>query len=126
MRFLSQEHCAAATAAFAADAEVQRAARGVELTIAYYVTDSPEGDFVYQLSFGPHGVVMARGAPPSADAEVRSSYATAAQMARGEIGNQTAVMLGKVRIKGAMMTLLRHQALLNRTQALSAALDLTY
>jgi putative sterol carrier protein len=126
MRFLSAEHCAAATAAFAADEELMRAAQGVRLAIAYFVSASPEGDFVYRLVFGPGGIVMARGAPEAPDAEVSSSYATVAQMARGEIGNQTAVMLGKVRIKGAMMTLLRHQAILNRTQALSAALDLTY
>jgi hypothetical protein len=35
-------------------------------------------------------------------------------------------MLGKVRIKGGMMTLLRHQALLNRVQVVSAALELSY
>jgi putative sterol carrier protein len=126
MRFLSEEHCRASTAAFAADAELQRAAADVVLNIVYYVSDSPEGAFAYHLSFGPHGVIMERGALPSPDAEVRSSYATAVQMVRGELGNQTAVMLGKVRIKGSMMTLLRHQGVLNRTQNLSAALNVTY
>jgi putative sterol carrier protein len=126
MRFLSPEHCQASSAAFAADAELQQSAAGVVLNIVYYVTDSPEGDFAYHLSFGPGGVLMARGALPAPDAEVRSSYATAVQMVRGELGNQTAVMLGKVRIKGSMMTLLRHQGVLNRTQNLSAALDVTY
>jgi putative sterol carrier protein len=126
MRFLSQEHCSAATAAFAADAELAREARGVNLVIVYYVSDSPEGDFSYHLKFADGTVVMARGELPQRDAEVRSSYDTAARLARGEIANQMAVMLGKVRLKGAMMTLLRHQAMLNRVQAVSAALDLSY
>jgi putative sterol carrier protein len=47
-------------------------------------------------------------------------------MSRGEIANQTAVMLGKVRIKGGMMTLLKHQGVLNRVQAISSSLDITY
>ena len=69
---------------------------------------------------------MQRGDLAERDAEVRSSYDTAARMSRGEIANQTAVMMGKVRIKGAMLTLLKHQGVLNRVQAISSALDLTY
>ena len=126
MRFLSDEHLAAATAVFAADDELIREARGVALTIVYYVSESPEGDFSYYLKFNDGVVVMARGDLPSHDAEVRSSYDTAARLARGEIASQTAVMLGKVRLKGGMMTLLKHQSMLNRVQQLSAALPLDY
>src|SRR5579863_9641485 len=126
MHFLSDEHFAAATAAFAADEELVRAARGVSLAIVYFVSAAPGGDFTYHLRIAQDQVVMARGELPGCDAEVRSSYDTVAQMARGEIANQTAVMLGKVRIKGGMMTLLRHQGLLNRVQVVSSALDLTY
>ncbi len=69
---------------------------------------------------------MARGDIAARDAEVRSSYETAAKMSRGEIANQTAVMMGKVRIKGGMMTMLKHQGVLNRVQAISSALPVTY
>jgi putative sterol carrier protein len=126
VRFLSDEHLAAATTAFAADEELQREARGVTLAIVYFVSAAPGGDFTYYLRIAGDQVVMARGEVAERDAEVRSSYDTVAQMARGEIANQSAVMLGKVRIKGGMMTLLRHQALLNRVQVVSAALELSY
>jgi SCP-2 sterol transfer family len=126
MRFLSQEHCAAATAAFRGDAELSREVQGVTLAIVYFVSAGPEGDFSYHLKFTDGIATMARGELEPRDAEVRSSYDTAARLARGEINSQTAVMLGKVRLKGGMMTLLRHQALLNRVQAVSAALELTY
>ena len=126
MRFLSEEHCAAATAAFAADAQLAREVAGVTLTIVYFVTESPEGDFSYHLKFADGRALMGRGTLEPHDAEVRSSYDTAARLARGEIANQTAVMLGKVRLKGGMMTLLKHQAMLGRVQVLSAALDLSY
>jgi hypothetical protein len=126
VRFLSDEHLAAATAAFAADEELIREARGVTLAIVYFVSAAPGGDFTYHLRIAGDEVVMARGEVAERDAEVRSSYDTVAQMARGEIANQTAVMLGKVRIKGGMMTLLRHQALLNRVQVVSSALEVSY
>jgi putative sterol carrier protein len=126
MRFLSQEHCDAATAAFRADAELAREVKGVALAIVYFVSDGPEGEFSYHLKFADGVAVMARGELEPRDAEVRSSYDTAARLARGEINSQTAVMLGKVRLKGGMMNLLRHQGLLNRVQVVSAALDLSY
>jgi putative sterol carrier protein len=126
VRFLSDEHFAAATAAFRADEDLRRGVQGVTLAVVYFVADGPEGDFVYHIRIADQAVVMARGELPERDAEVRSSYDTAARMSRGELANQTAVMMGKVRIKGGMMTLLRHQAVLNRVQAVSSALDITY
>ncbi len=126
MRFLSHEHCEAATAAFRDDAELTAALPGVSLAIVYFVSDSPEGDFTYHLKFSDGVAVMGRGPVEPRDAEIRSSYDTAARLARGEINSQTAVMLGKVRLKGGMMPLLRHQGLLNRVQIVSAALDLSY
>jgi hypothetical protein len=126
MRFLSQEHCDAATAAFSADAQLAHDVQGVTLAIVYFVSAGPDGDFSYHLKFADGVAVMALGELEPRDAEVRSSYDTVARLARGEINSQTAVMLGKVRLKGGMMNLLRHQALLNRVQVVSAALDLTY
>lgn len=126
MRFLSDEHFAAANAAFLADAALQRTLPGVTLAIVYFVSAGPDGDFLYHIRIADGAVTMARGDLPERDAEVRSSYDTAAKMARGELANQTAVMMGKVRIKGGMMTLLTHQGVLNRVQAISAALAVTY
>ena len=126
MQFLSDEHLAAANAAFATDAELQRSLGGVAVAIAYFVTAGPEGDFQYYIKIADGIVTMARGDLAERDAEVRSSYETAAKMSRGEIANQTAVMMGKVRIKGGMMTMLKHQGVLNRVQAISSALPVTY
>lgn len=126
MRFLSDEHFAASNAAFLTDAELQRSLSSVTLAIVYFVSAGPDGDFLYHIKIGDGAVTMASGDLPERDAEVRSSYETAAKMSRGEIANQTAVMMGKVRIKGGMMTLLRHQGVLNRVQAISSALAVTY
>lgn len=126
MRFLSDEHFEAANAAFVADAELQRSLRDVSLAIVYFVSAGPDDDFEYHIKILDGAVTMARGEIAERDAEVRSSYETAARMSRGEIANQTAVMTGKVRIKGGMMTMLKHQAVLNRVQAISAALPVTY
>ncbi len=126
MQFLSTDHLAAATDAFKRDAEIQRGIPGVALGIVYFVTDAPDGDFTYHIKIADGAVEMAPGELAERDAEVRSSYETAARMSRGELANQTAVMMGKVRIKGGMMALLKHQGLLNRIQALSSGLDVDY
>lgn len=126
MRFLSDEHFAAATAAFRTDAELQRSLDDVALAIVYFVSDGPDGDFLYHIRIADNAVVMASGDLTERDAEVRSSYDTAAKMSRSELGNQTAVMMGKVRIKGGMLKLVRHQGVLNRVQAVSSAIDVTY
>ncbi|MGI9043092.1 MAG: SCP2 sterol-binding domain-containing protein [Gemmatimonadaceae bacterium] len=126
MRFLSDEHFDAANAAFITDAELQRSLHDVALVIVYFVSAGPDGDFEYHISICDGTVRMARGDIAARDAEVRSSYETAAKMSRGEIANQTAVMMGKVRIKGGMMTMLKHQGVLNRVQAISSALPVTY
>jgi len=126
MLFLSDEHFSAANAAFMADAELQRSLPGVTLTIVYYVSAGPSGDFLYHIRIADGMVRMAKGDLAERDAEVRSSYETAVRMSRGEIANQTAVMMGKVRIKGGMMTLLQHQGVLNRVQAISSGLADSY
>jgi putative sterol carrier protein len=126
MRFLSNEHFAASNAAFLADAELQRSLPGISLAIVYFVSAGPDGDFQYYIKIGDGTATMASGDLPERDAEVRSSYETAAKMSRGEIANQTAVMMGKVRIKGGMLMLLKHQGLLNRIQAISSALPVDY
>lgn len=126
MRFLSDEHFAAANAAFGADEFLRRNVQDVSLAVVYQVVDSPEGDFAYHIKIADGVVVMARGNLPEPDSTVHSSYETAARMSRGELVNQTALMMGKVRIKGGMMKLLRHQAVLTRIQSLSAACDLAY
>lgn len=126
MQFLSSEHFAAATEAFKSDAELQHGIPGVLLGIVYFVSDGPDGDFTYHIRIADGAATMAPGELAGRDAEVRSSYETAARMSRGELANQTAVMMGKVRIKGGMMALLKHQGLLNRIQAISSGLDVDY
>jgi putative sterol carrier protein len=126
MQFLSDEHFAASNDAFLSDADLQRQLADVSLAIVYFVSAGPQGDFTYHIRIAGGVVTMARGEVADRDAEVRSSYETAAKMSRGELANQTAVMMGKVRIKGGMMALLRHQSVLNRVQAISSALQITY
>jgi putative sterol carrier protein len=126
MRFLSDDHFATANAAFLTDAALQASLADVSLAIVYFVSAGPDGDFIYHIRVANGAATMNAGDLPERDAEVRSSYDTAAKMSRGELANQTAVMLGKVRIKGGMMTLLRHQGVLNRIQAISSAIPVTY
>jgi SCP-2 sterol transfer family len=126
MRFLSEEHFATANAAFRADAVLQASLTDVTLAIVYVVSAGPDGEFTYHIRVADCVASMNVGDLSERDAEVRSSYDTAAKMSRGELANQTAVMLGKLRIKGGMMTLLRHQGVLNRIQAISSAIPVTY
>lgn len=126
MRFLSDQHLAAATVALRESADIREAATGVAFAIVYAVSGGSDGDFTYYIRIADGVVEMARGQIEEPDAVVSSSYETAASLNRGEIGNQTAVMMGKIRIKGRMMTLLRHQSLLNRVQALASALPVSY
>lgn len=126
MRFLSDEHLAAATAAIQSSAEVKELAKGVELCISNVITSGPEGDFSYVIRIANGSVEMRRGSPDSADAKVSSSYDTAGQLNRGEIGNQQALLMGKIRIKGSILTLMRHTALLNLVQSTASGLDVTY
>jgi putative sterol carrier protein len=126
MQFLSDEHFASANAALLADAALQSSLTDVAIAIVYFVSAGPQGDFTYHIKVANGTATMNAGDLPERDAEVRSTYETAAKMARGELANQTAVMMGKVRIKGGMMTLLRHQGVLNRIQAISSAIPVTY
>jgi len=126
MQFLSDEHLAAATSALNQSAAIKHSAGGVTLSILNVVTGGASGDFSYYIRIADGAVEMARGSLDQPDAEVRSSYDTAAGIARGEIANQAAVMMGKVRIKGSLLRLMKHASLLNQIQALSSTLPVTY
>jgi hypothetical protein len=126
MRFLSDEHLAAATAALKTSREVGELATGVQLCIANVVTNSPDGDLSYYIRIANDMVEMGRGVAEDADAQVTSSYDTAARLNRGEIGNQQALLMGKIRIKGSILTLVKHTALLNLVQSTASGLDVTY
>ena len=61
MQFLSDEHFAAANAAFIADAELQRSLEGVSVAIMYFVSAGPDGDFEYYIRIARGTVTMGRG-----------------------------------------------------------------
>lgn len=126
MRFLSEEHLAAATAAIQANREVGALAKGVQLTIANVVTDASDGDYSYVIRVANDTVEMVRGSTEASDAQVSCSYDTAARLNRGEIGNQQALLMGQIRIRGSILTVVRHTALLNLVQSTAAGLNVTY
>lgn len=126
IRFLSEEHLAAATASMAQDADITGRAAGVELGINYLITDGPEGDFVYHIQVTNGTASMARGELVNPDASFQSSYATAARVSRGETTSQMAVMTGKIRVKGSVGTIMKNTALLGLIEAATDSVDTAY
>ena len=122
--FLSDEYMEAGTALLADDPDVCGAIAGVDVGLAFEVTDGPDGDFSYYIRLGEGRVELARGVLENPSATIRSSYETAGRLARKELGNQMALMTGKVRFTGSLDTILTHRAVLDLIQTRLSALDI--
>jgi hypothetical protein len=124
--FLSDEYMQAGVASLAGDAGVQKAIAGVDVALLFEVTGGPDGDFSYYIDIGEGGVDLARGALENPSATIRSSYETAARLARKELSNQMALMTGKVKIAGSLGALMKHATVLDLIQSRLSDLDIEY
>ena len=126
LAFLSDEFLAAGESVANADPGVQQAIAGLDLSIAIDVADGPDGDFTYHIAISDGKVAIRRGNLDEPDARVRNSYDVAARLARGELGNQLALLTGKIKISGALGKLVKHQGTLDLIQANLSDIDATY
>lgn len=125
-RFLSPEYCEAGTRLLSADADVRAAIEGVEVSLLYAVRDGPAGDFAYHIDISAGEVEVGRGEIDNPSATVKSTYVTAAKIARRELSNQVAFLTGKVRISGNLGALMKHTSTLDLLQEKLSGLDTVY
>ena len=104
MRFLSPEwleHMRVATSA---------ASPTEAVSVHQRVTGGPDGDVEYTLRLGGGAVRVEPGpASPPADVELISDYATAAAISQGRISPASAFAAGRLRVSGAVSSLVSHQ-----------------
>lgn len=96
---------------------LKTATTGVCLTLQQVVTGLPEGEVRYWLRIDDGtvqtGLGTAAGAEDSPDATVTQSYETAVAVLRGELSTEEAFLNGRIRLRGDIGVLLRHQSVLN-------------
>ncbi len=110
--YLSEEWLERAAAALAASSELTERTRDTDLAIAYQVAGAPGGKVSYALRFD-HGTTSLE--PGSTDAPVafELDYATAADIARGDLAAQAAFMQGRLKLVGDVNVLIRDGAVLD-------------
>lgn len=101
MRFLSPEWLDSMRAATA------DAAPGTDLRILQRVTDGPAGDVEYVLALAAGEVRFETAGP--ADVELTTDYDTAAAISQGLLSPAAAFAAGRLRVGGAVSSLVAHQ-----------------
>lgn len=113
MRYLSPEWFDAARAALAADPGLPSATQGIRLTLQQTVTGvpaelQPGGEVTWRIVVdGAEGARLDPGAGP-ADVRFTTGYATAAEIATGELGAPTAFIRGDLQVGGDLTLLTTH------------------
>ena len=107
-RYGTDEWTGALVDALNANADVQQMA-DADVTFQQIVTDGPDGDLRYWLSFANGAVSAGTGDADSPDVTFTQDYATASELSRCEIKPQAAFMQGRMTIKGNMGKLITHQ-----------------
>jgi putative sterol carrier protein len=108
VRYLSPSWIRAAGRAIAGDDGLRTATAGMRLTIEYVATDAPEGTIRWHITIDDGRVALAEGPATQPDLRMTADYATAAQIARGELGAQRAFAEGRLRVGGDLSLLIRH------------------
>jgi hypothetical protein len=121
-RFLSSEWCAEVVATVAKDASIA----GQTVTIEQLVTAGPDGDVTYWMSFADGNVSGGIGKADRPDVVITQDYATATELARGELVAQAAFMQGRLKVTGSMGALLQNQTALAALGPAMSSLETTY
>ncbi len=127
--YLTQAWAEQALAAVEADAKVQKAVAGLDLSLLAIILDAPDGryGFIY-VAFDAQGLSDYRvgydyDAVTKGLAEptfvVSGKYEVFAAMQRGELGERRALLTGKLHLTGSLMKALRH---MNALETVTAAL----
>ncbi|HUP70762.1 MAG TPA: SCP2 sterol-binding domain-containing protein [Acidimicrobiales bacterium] len=115
-RYLSQGWFDEVNEAAGKSATLRDATAGVQLTLQQVVTGTPEGDLRYWLRIDDGTVetglgTPAEGGPPHAT--VTQSYETARAVINGGLSTEEAFLGGRIRLRGDIGVILRHQSVLN-------------
>ncbi len=102
MRFLSPEWLEAMGTA------TTPATPATTLRIHQRVTGGPDGDVEYTLALAD-GQASIEPGPGPADVELTTDYATAAAISQGRISPASAFAAGRLRVAGAVSSLVSHQ-----------------
>ncbi len=117
VRYLSDSWFRAVNEAARSSTALQQVTAGAHLTLQQVVTGGPEGDVSYWLLIDDGTVEAVPGEGPQGervpDVTVTQSYETAAAVNRGELSTQDAFLDGRIRLRGDIPVLVRHQNVLN-------------
>ena len=123
VKFLSDDHLAAATAALNANDDFVNSIANIDMGLQFHVTEAPDGDIDYYLTVGDGAAAMASGQLDSADVSISSSHETALALFTGELNTQMAFMTGKIKVAGNMAVLMMNQGVINKWAATVADID---
>jgi hypothetical protein len=113
VQYLSDEWLDEAGAALAGSEALRAPAGQAPVVLQYEVTAAPGGKCTYSLSVTEAGAVLQRGPHADAAASFGLDYATAAEIARGELSAQAAFMQGRLKLGGDVTVLVRQHAVLD-------------
>jgi alkyl sulfatase BDS1-like metallo-beta-lactamase superfamily hydrolase len=123
VKFLSDDHFAAATAALNANDAFVGSIANIDMGMQFHVTDAPEGDIDFFLTVGDGAAEMAAGALDDADVTITSTHETALAMFKGDLNTQMAFMTGKIKVAGNMAVLMMNQGVINQWAATVSKID---
>ena len=103
MRFLSPEWLESMRSATSA------ASPAADLRIRQRVTGGPDGDVEYTVALGGGQVRFDPGSDGTADVDLATDYDTAAAISQGRLSPASAFAAGRLRMSGAVGSLVAHQ-----------------
>ncbi len=124
VKFLSDDHFTAATAALNANDAFVGSIANIDMGMQFHVTDAPEGDIDFFLTVGDGAAEMASGVLDDADVTITSTHETALAMFKGDLNTQMAFMTGKIKVAGNMAVLMMNQGVINQWAATVSKIDI--
>ncbi|MBI5088154.1 MAG: SCP2 sterol-binding domain-containing protein [Actinobacteria bacterium] len=109
IRYLSLEWIDALSREVAGDPQLADLGSRHTIGVTQVVTDGPEGDVVYHLQVGDHGVRFGAGPAEPEDVRMEQSWSTAVAVATGEMNAQEAFIGGHIRFTGDQQKLIESQ-----------------
>jgi putative sterol carrier protein len=123
VKFLSDDHYAAATAALGANDAFSNSIANIDMGIQFHVTEAPDGEIDFYLTVGDGKAAMAGGELDGADVTITSSHETALALFNGDLNTQMAFMTGKIKVAGNLAVLMMNQGVINQWAAIMAEVD---
>jgi putative sterol carrier protein len=81
--------------------------------LQHVVTGAPVGEVRYHVRVGDRSATIIRGDATAPDVTFAEDYATAADIASGQLSAAAALLSGRIRVSGDMGALIAHRDLLN-------------